>query len=348
MALIIELYNENKNIMKKLYFTLLIFIIAKMNAQPVVSAAHAIQPGPVTYYGVDLTQLSALTPGPSGANVSWDFSQYTSTNTITQTRYDCPGGNSNCSDSLFPLANKMVASGGGESYAYFRYANNELSTLGTKSINNGVTTYYTYTDPSLELKFPVTYLQTFTDTWVGNNTSASLTETGTQTITVDAYGTLKTVLGTFPNTLRVKVEKTITSNIAGSPTANITFVGYSWISSNYAGTLLSIGFSDTTITGSPTIHSRYLTYGKNTLTLGTVDMTVDKKVDIYPNPSSDYINIKNEDKVIKIEINDAEGKKIAAFKKADKIDVSAFPSGIYFFTITFTDGKTETRKIIRK
>ncbi|MGG5210167.1 T9SS type A sorting domain-containing protein [Chryseobacterium sp. MIQD13] len=334
--------------MKKLYLTLLILIIAKIGAQPVVSATHAIQPGPVTYYGVDLTQLSALTPGPSGANVSWDFSQYTSANTSTQTRYDCPGGNSNCSDSHFPLANKIVESGGGESYSYFQYANNELLTLGTKSISGGVTTYYTYTDPSLELKFPVTYLQTFTDTWAGHNTSTSFTETGTQTVTVDAYGTLKTALGIFPNTLRVKVEKNITSNTAGGPTSNTIFVGYSWISSGYAGILLAIGFSDTTIVGFPAIHSRYLTYGKNTLTLGTEDVTANKQVDIYPNPSSDYININNGEKIVKIEMNDAEGRKITELKKADKIDISEFPSGIYLMKIIFKDGKIQTRKIIRK
>ncbi|WP_265131055.1 hypothetical protein [Chryseobacterium oranimense] len=211
--------------MKKLYFTLLIFIIAKLGAQPVISAAHAVQPGPLTFYALDFTQLGSLTPGPSGANVSWDFSQYTSATTINQVRYDCPGGNSNCSDANFPMANKMVSSGGG-SYAYFEYASNELSTLGTKSTNSGITTYSVYTNPSTELKFPVTYLQTFTDSWVSHSIPASVTETGTHTVTVDAYGTLKTALGTFPNTLRVKVEKNFTSNTAGSPTATINFVGY--------------------------------------------------------------------------------------------------------------------------
>ncbi|ATN05144.1 hypothetical protein CRN76_06865 [Chryseobacterium indologenes] len=331
--------------MKKLYFTLLIFIVAKIGAQPVISATHAVQPGQLTYYAVDFTQLGSLTPGPSGANVLWDFSQYTSAITTTQIRYDCPGGNTNCSD--FSLANKM-ASGGGGSYAYFKYANNELSTLGTKSVNNGVTTYYTYTDPSLELEFPVTYLQSFTDSWAGHSTPASVTETGTNIVTVDAYGTLKTALGTFPNTLRVKIEKNITSNTAGSPTAHVTFVGYTWISSDYAGALLTIGFSETDMVGFPTIYGRALSYGKNILTLGTVDMADNRKVDIYPNPSSHYVNIKNGDKVVKIEMNDIGGRKIAVFNKADKIDISALPSGIYFFTITLRDGKTETIKIIRK
>ncbi|WP_347216589.1 T9SS type A sorting domain-containing protein [Chryseobacterium sp.] len=332
--------------MKKLHLILLIFTILKLEAQPVISAAHAIQNGPATYHGVDVTQLGALTPGASGANVSWDFSQYTSPNTTTQIRYDCPDGNTNCSD--FPIANKILESAVGESYAYFQYANNELSTLGTKSINNGVTTYYTYTNPSLELKFPITYLQTFTDTWAANSIPASMTETGNHTVTVDAYGTLKTALGTFPNTLRVKVEKNSVSNTAGSPTVNSTFVGYSWISQDYAGTLLTIGFSDATVTGFPTIHSRYLSYGKNLLTLGTKDLTADKEIAIYPNPSSDYVNINNGEKIAKIEISNAEGRKISEIQNPDKIGISELPSGIYFLKIIFKDGKIQTRKIIRK
>ncbi|MGG7469950.1 T9SS type A sorting domain-containing protein [Chryseobacterium arthrosphaerae] len=336
--------------MKKLYFILLIFFMVKIGAQPVISATHAVQPGPLTYYAVDFTQLGSLTPGSSGANVSWDFSQYVSAITTTQTRYDCPAGNANCSD--FNQANKIIASiasGGAENYSYFKYANNELSTLGTKSINNGVTTYYTFTDPSLELKFPITYLQSFTDSWAGHSTPASVTETGTNTVTVDAYGTLKTALGTFPNTLRVKIEKNITSNTAGGPTAHVTFVGYTWISSDYVGALLTIGFSETSMVGLPTIYGRALSYGKNTVTLGTEDIADDnRKVDIYPNPSSHYVNLKNGDKVVKIEVNDVGGRKIAVFNKTDRIDISTFPSGIYFFTITLKDGKTETRKIIRK
>ncbi|KXH84350.1 T9SS type A sorting domain-containing protein [Chryseobacterium kwangjuense] len=332
--------------MKKLYFTLLIFIIAKMGAQPVISAAHVIQPGPVTYYGVDATQLGSLTPGPAGANVSWDFSQYTPSSSTTQIRYDCPTGNTNCTD--FALANKIIESAGGEGYSYHQYANNELLTIGTKSITSGVTTYYNYTDPLLELKFPITYLQTFTDTFAGYSTPASLTETGTQTVTVDAYGTLKTPLGTFPNTIRMKMERSTVSNTVGSPMANITFVGYTWVSSSYAGALLTISFSEVAVPGFPVAYGRYLSYGKNTLTLGTEDVTANKQIDIYPNPSSDYVNLHHGEKIIKIEMNDAEGKKISEFKNVDKIDISGFPSGVYFLKMTFKNGKTETRKIIRK
>ncbi len=47
-------------------------------------------------------------------------------------------------------------------------------------------------------------------------------------------------------------------------------------------------------------------------------------------------------------MSDAEGRKIAAFKETDKIDISEFPSGVYFLTITFKDGKEQTKKIVKK
>lgn len=331
--------------MKKLYLTLLIFTVLKTAAQPVISADHAIQPGTITYQHADPVTLSGLTPGPSGANVSWDFSQYSSSATTSQIMYNCPG-NSNCSD--FNGANKMIGNSNGDSYSYMVYSNNELSTIGSKSINPSGTTLYTYGNPKLELKFPITYLQSFMDSWTSYSTPSGTSETGNHTVTVDAYGTLKTPLGTFPNTLRTKRIVHVTNNVTGSPLTTSEVEIYTWISSGYSGALLTIGFADTTISGYPTIHTRSLSYGMNILTLGNKDWAADKQIDIYPNPTSDFINIQNGDKVTNIKINDADGRKLYESDKADKIDISGFPSAVYYLTISFKDGKTQTRKIIRK
>ncbi|REC47245.1 T9SS type A sorting domain-containing protein [Chryseobacterium pennipullorum] len=331
--------------MKKFYLTLLVFTIVKIAAQPVISANHAIQPGATTYQHADPLTLSGLTPGPSGANVSWDFSQYSSATTTSQTMYNCPG-NSNCLD--FDGANKMIGSDNGNSYSYLLYSNNELSTIGSKSTSTSGTTLYTFDNPKLELKFPVTYLQSFTDSWTGYSTPSGTSETGNHTVTVDAYGTLKTPLGIFPNTLRTKRIVNVTNNVTGSPLTTSVIEIYTWISSEYSGALLTIGFADTTISGYPTIHTRSLSYGKNILTLGTKDLLVDKQIDMYPNPASDYVTIKNGDKATKIEINNTEGRKIYESNNAGKVDLSGFPSGVYYLTLSFKDGKTQTRKIIKK
>ncbi|WP_250253031.1 T9SS type A sorting domain-containing protein [Chryseobacterium sp. Marseille-Q3244] len=332
--------------MKKIYFTFLIVTMAKLMAQPVISADHAIQPGTTTYQHADPTTLGSLAPGPSGANVSWDFSQYSSSATTSQTMYNCPG-NANCSD--FPGANKMSASSSGNSYSYMLYSNNELSVVGNKTVGTGgATSLYTFDDPKLELKFPVTYLQSFTDSWTAHSTPAGTSETGNHTVTVDAYGTLKTPLGTFPNTLRMKRVMNISTNVTGSPFTSSVIEMYTWISSGYSGALLTIAFADTTVTGYPTVHSRSLSYGNNNLVLSADDIKVDRKINIFPNPSSDFITIKNNELIDKVELSNAEGRKIYESDKADKVDISGFPLGVYYLKMSFKDGKTQIRKVIKK
>ncbi|REC66928.1 hypothetical protein DRF59_11195 [Chryseobacterium flavum] len=45
---------------------------------------------------------------------------------------------------------------------------------------------------------------------------------------------------------------------------------------------------------------------------------------------------------------DGKYSKTIDYSNTDSIDISAFPSGIYFLTIKLKDGKTETRKIYQK
>lgn len=332
--------------MKKIYLTFLIFAMAKLTAQPVISANHAIQPGTTTYQHADASSLGSLTPGPAGANVSWDFSQYSSAATTSQTMYNCPG-NTNCSS--FPGANKMIGSNNGNSYSYLSYSNNELSTLGSKNTGTGGTTLYTFDNPKLELKFPVTYLQSFTDSWTGYSTPAGTSETGSHTITVDAYGTLKTPLGTFPNTLRIKRVLNVTNNTTGSPAINSVVEMYTWISADYSGTLLTIGFADVTITGSPTTHTRSFTYGNNNLVLSVENVKADQpNADVYPNPGSDFITVSSREIIDKMELTNAEGRKVGEVNKTEKINISGLPAGVYYLKIDFKHGKTQTKKVIKK
>ncbi len=71
----------------------------------------------------------------------------------------------------------------------------------------------TYTDPLIDFKFPITYLQQFTDTYQFNTVSGGIgnsTEAGQVDYTVDGYGTIITPVGTFSNVLRIKRMRTAT------------------------------------------------------------------------------------------------------------------------------------------
>ncbi|MEJ5049913.1 peptide-N-glycosidase F-related protein [Chryseobacterium culicis] len=87
--------------------------------------------------------------------------------------------------------------------------------------------------------------------------------------------------------------------------------------------------------------------GKSNITLNVKDIrTVD--VNIYPNPTSDFVNIKSKVEVNSISIFNAEGRKLAETYKENRIDLSSYSTGIYFLSIVLKDGTTFKHKIIKK
>ncbi len=82
-------------------------------------------------------------------------------------------------------------------------------------------------------------------------------------------------------------------------------------------------------------------YGRRT-TLGTNDF-VTSKFNIYPNPTSDILNIFGVDEVAFLEVFDANGKSIITQKKLKSVNVSSLPKGVYFLKIN----NKETVKFIK-
>jgi len=67
---------------------------------------------------------------------------------------------------------------------------------------------------------------------------------------------------------------------------------------------------------------------------------------IYPNPAKDFLNIKINDKILKIEIFNTSGQLIKTTKES-KIDISAFPQGNYILNI-LTENKIFAEKFIKE
>jgi len=81
------------------------------------------------------------------------------------------------------------------------------------------------------------------------------------------------------------------------------------------------------------------------------DDTKDKRIDVYPNPASNYIIVYNYDLSSSlINLYDISGKIIMSKQSKDlatRMDVSNLPNGVYVLTIKGTDGKTRrTEKMI--
>ncbi|PQA90569.1 hypothetical protein B0A69_19770 [Chryseobacterium shigense] len=87
--------------------------------------------------------------------------------------------------------------------------------------------------------------------------------------------------------------------------------------------------------------------GKSSAVLDVKDIkTVD--VSIYPNPTSDFVNIRSKEDIASISLFSIDGKKLAETHKENRIDLSPFNTGIYFVTIVLKDGITFKHKIIKK
>lgn len=82
------------------------------------------------------------------------------------------------------------------------------------------------------------------------------------------------------------------------------------------------------------------------LSLSVKDVsTID--VSIFPNPTTDYVNIRSDKKVKEMCVFSAEGRKLVSTTDS-RIDFASYPSGIYILDILLEDGTRFKHKIIRK
>lgn len=82
-------------------------------------------------------------------------------------------------------------------------------------------------------------------------------------------------------------------------------------------------------------------------TLGVSDANAKSKLTVYPNPTSDFINVKSDKKISQITIVDLSGKMVKQTKE-NLVDVQSLAQGIYIANIKFEDGSSESKKIIKK
>lgn len=87
--------------------------------------------------------------------------------------------------------------------------------------------------------------------------------------------------------------------------------------------------------------------GKSNTALNVKEIkTVD--VNIYPNPTADFVNVKSKVEVSSISLFNMEGRKLSETYKENRIDLSSYSTGVYFLHIVLKDGTAFKHKIIRK
>jgi len=68
-------------------------------------------------------------------------------------------------------------------------------------------------------------------------------------------------------------------------------------------------------------------------------------IEIYPNPTSDFINIKTEEELIKVEVFNLQGQRVLYYSNVNKMDVSVLQYGIYILKIQTSTSINELKFI---
>lgn len=335
--------------MKKLNFIVFLMIGIMAYAQPSIprSGVDHINTT-ISLKSEDVTGTS-ITAGPSGANVTWDFSMCAGTNAMDFVTNTCPG-QTNCF--RFPGANRITKPNSMDTHDFNIMTDTEATMIGSYSGPALGDVTVTYVNPLIEYKFPITYLQQFDDAYEFNSVSTAVgntNETGQVSYTVDGYGTVITPKGTYPNVLRIKRMRTATQTIFSTPTpmtATYTNESYQWVSQS-AGTVFSFAINTFVLQGTTNI-AKTVSY-LDADVLSTVDLSNQKSaISLYPNPSSDIVTLSSKEAFKKVLITTLEGKTVLTTENSRNIDISKLPKGVYLLQGELKDGTFVSKKIIKK
>lgn len=138
----------------------------------------------------------------------------------------------------------------------------------------------------------------------------------------------------------------------GSYTFGLAQVGTTYtLSPNLTPTehdFYNVTLATNTVANSNSFDNLLVTYSTLAQVLSTQDVKAAQlALSIYPNPTSDILNIKTEEKIKNISIFDFSGKKVGVQVKGSEVDVKTLTPGNYIISIETAAGVT-TEKFIKK
>lgn len=334
--------------MKNLYSIIVLIAIPFMAlSQSVISNVVPNFGDQFVYNAVE----DAPSPGPAGANVTWDFSNETISETIGNYTVMTPAqvdGSEN-----FPGATMVwtVDMGFGILSSFMSFDNNAFTSYGGQFEGAGFSSVSTYTDPIVNFTYPLVYQNTGSDVYSGTSSgvSAEIEFSGDQSFVVDGYGTVITPYGTYSNVLRVTTTDTKTTNASGFEiVSNSTETN--WYSPDYPAPVMSIlhseDYNDGTNIDSSKSMSALVSYTPASTT-GLADRYNQNVFNIYPNPASDHITLTFDDvkanSVLNIYSSTGKLVETRSIQSHQKTDVTTLSPGLYIAVI-LVDGKQYAQK----
>lgn len=353
--------------MKKLYAILsAVLFTSAAFAQPTFQASKFFTAG-TTELNTDV-DATGLSQGSAGANQTWSFTGLTAIGNPSGSTYANAAGTPYAGN--FPAANIAGYQGGSYSYINRNASFIEFLGFGTYDSSTSSDIIITYSNPLRYSNFPVTFNTSTTDTYAssGSTTMSGITLTlynsGTYSAVADAWGTLTTPTGTYPNCIRMRTvqierDSIVYVGIPIPPVVSETHTySYSWFDANGATGVNRFQISiDSTWdnTGALTSSGKDARYLSAVLT-GVNEVSQVGTLNVYPNPTSDNITVSADEftgSTAQLVIRDITGRCVSqstvetGTSHEINIPVNYLAAGLYSITVS-NENKNWTGRFIKK
>ena len=189
--------------------TLAILFTVSLNAQPVIN--QNIIPTIGDRWDITFFEPTNFNPGSGGANQVWDFSGLDISNAI-DLNFQALNPTDVLGHTNFPTADFAIYLFGFENYQFYSINQDSIPLVGGVQVSNQEISFMTiFTDPEDGLHLPVHYGDSYNyysyfEQYFGGSLLATNDRNGS--VTADAYGTIITPSGTYPNVLRLIIQET--------------------------------------------------------------------------------------------------------------------------------------------
>jgi Secretion system C-terminal sorting domain len=309
-------------------------------AQPVYDAcATPPQPGEIWMEETTVCYDNGVSPGPSGSNVVWDFSNWN-----VQTSYSgidtFYATSSLPQSSSFPTSN--LATVRGDMRLFWDYSPSGISHCG--SYFSYYNHYNIYSDLNKFMQCPQHFQDDFYETY-DYVSSPSLFFHGGKTTTYDGYGKLILPGHTYQDVIRIHSLDTVFQSGGYE-----LFNNYLWIETTNFRSVCSI--STSTVFGGPGSYT-YVNYYTHTYLgmLPTTNAQPLPQVQIFPNPTSGQLRIEGEgfEKGL-VTVTSLTGQVVKHLTiRSREVDLSELPSGMYLYSVQNVPGEViKTGKLVKQ
>lgn len=310
-----------------------------LQAQITLTSSNMPAPGFTIWYDqIEPDSFDLSDTGNAGANQTWNFTGFPTIN-IPQPTYFLDLQSTPHPDE-YPTAALASAFELSDTtdYTYWDLNSTVFAQLGTVS----TTAQISYSQPFKAFQFPTTYQSTFTQTNVGISGTGEgfpISGTASTSVTVDAYGTVTTSLGTFP-CLRVKriTELNVTILIFQAIQRDTS---WEWWTASYKQPVFTYSRNYVSLLGEEEYGDFALVLTQQTTAAGEPDQRLSVDLRVQPNPVRDAATLAftlSHSGETSLTIADAQGRivrqeqmgALPVGEQRQTIDLSGVDAGTYF------------------